>query len=358
MNEADLGKMRKRIDAIDQEIIKMLNERMEIAARARKLKSAVEDPEMEKQVVANVRAHSRNLMAPDFSEKLFRDVVAESKRIQSRDSMLVGFQGEHGANSEIALSAYDSMLVPIPCAEFADVFEGVKKSQLDLGMVPVENSLEGAVGQVNDLLVEADLKVIGEITIPIHHNLLALPCSSDLEIRTVYSHPQALAQCRGFISRNRLEPRPFYDTAGAAKMLSEERMKGAAVIASPLCAGLYNLEIIKDNIEDDASNATRFVLLSREESGEKGNKCSTIFSTRHEAGALFRVLKIFADANINLTRIESRRVRDDSRKYAFLMDFQGSDKEAGVAGALAKLEKEASMYKFLGCYREWTNGRK
>ncbi len=354
--EDDLAKIRKRIDILDQEIVKMLNERMEAAVRARKLKSSVDDPAREKQVLENVKRHSHNLMRPEFSEVLFKEIIDESKRVQSMDRKLVGFQGEHGAYSESAAMAYDSSLVPIPCAEFADIFEGVKKGQLDFGIVPVENSLEGAVAQVNDLLIETDLSVIGEIIIPIHHNLLALPETDYREIRTVYSHPQALAQCRGFITRNKLEARPFYDTAGAAKMLSEQRLKGAAVIASPLCAELYNLEVVKGSIEDHESNSTRFLVLSREPAKAAGDKCSIIFSTKHEAGALFRILKVFADAGINLTRIESRRVRDDLRKYAFLMDFQGSDKDEKVKSALAKVQRDAAMYKFLGCYKEWSNG--
>lgn len=353
MDENDLGKMRKRIDSIDLEIVKMLNERMEATVRVRKLKASVEDQAREKQVLENVRRHSHNLVAPEFSEKLFREIMGESKKLQSGSLRLIGFQGEHGAYSESAAMAYEKSGTPIPCSEFADVFEGVKSGQLDLGMVPVENSLEGAIAQVNDLLIETDLKITGEISIPIHHNLLALPETDYREIKTVYSHPQALAQCRGFISRNKLEPRPFYDTAGAAKMLSEQRLKGAAVIASSLCAELYNLEVIKENIEDHESNSTRFLVLSKEEGKGAGNKCSIIFSTKHESGALFRMLKIFSDADLNLTRIESRKVRDDSRKYAFMLDFQGSVKDEKVKSALEKVEKESAFYKFMGCYKEF-----
>ncbi len=350
----DLEKMRKKIDYADREIIKALNERMEIAVRVKKLKGAVADPTREKAVMENVRRHSHNLINPQFSEKLFREIVAESKKIQSKELRLVGFQGEHGAYSESAALAYDKTLVPIPCTEFADVFEGVKQGQLDSGIVPVENSLEGAVAQVNDLLIETDLKIIGEISIPIHHNLLTLAETDYRDIRMVYSHPQALAQCRGFIARNKMEPRPFYDTAGAAKMLARERPAGAAVIASALCAELYNLEAVKEDIEDERFNFTRFVVLAREAAVAQGNKCSIIFSTKHEAGALFRVLGVFSDAGINLTRIESRRVRDNARSYAFLLDFQGSDKNAKVKSALEKVAKESTMYKFMGCYKEAT----
>jgi prephenate dehydratase/chorismate mutase len=347
----ELEELRRKIESSDYGILKLLNERMEAAVRLRTLKAAISDPEREKEVLKYVRAHSRNLLSPEFSEKLFRQIIDESKALQANAGRLAGFQGEHGAYSEVASLSYDPALIPMPCAEFNEVFEGVKKGQLDAGVVPVENSLEGAIAQVNDLLIETDLKIAGEMNIPVHHNLLALPGTDYRDIRAVYSHPQALAQCRGFISRNKLEPKPFYDTAGAAKMLSEERLRGAAVIASALCAELYNLEVIKENIEDHGSNSTRFVVLSKE-AAKEGNKCSIIFSTKHEAGALFNILKVFADAGINLTRIESRRVRDDQRKYAFLLDFLGSDKDEKVRKALAAVEGQSVMYKFMGCYKE------
>ncbi len=347
-----IEKIRKKIETIDYEILKLLNERMEFAVKLKKLKTTISDPEREKEVIVYVRKHSHNLINPNFSEKLFMEIIKESRILQEKNMTLIGFQGEHGAYSESAAMLYDSSMVPIPCSEFTEVFEGVKKNQLDYGIVPVENSLEGAIVQVNDLFIDTDLKIVGEISIPIHHNLLALPETNYQDITAVYSHPQALAQCHGFISRNNIEPRPFYDTAGAAKMLSEERMHGAAAIASNLCAELYNLETIKENIEDHESNSTRFVIISREENTGKGNKCSIVFSTKHEAGALFRMLKIFSDANINLTRIESRKLRGDQHNYAFLLDFQGSNSNEKVCSALKKVKTEAVMYKFLGCYKE------
>jgi prephenate dehydratase/chorismate mutase/prephenate dehydratase len=219
---------------------------------------------------------------------------------------------------------------------------------------------------VNDLLVETDLRIAGEINVPVHHCLLALPETDYRDIKVVYSHPQALAQCRGFIARNKLEPRPYYDTAGAAMMLSNERPKAAAAIAGRLCAEIYDLEVLKDDIEDHESNSTRFIVLARKEgdgetarggaAGAKnaaaGDKCSIVFSTAHKAGALYNILRIFSDAGINLTRIESRPIRKDPGKFAFLLDFQGSDSDGKVSGVLEKIGKEARTFKFLGCYKE------
>ena len=259
-----LEEIRSRIDKIDRELLVILQERMGLALRSSKFKQTVSDPEREKSILDRIGRMKLDLIEGSFSKQLLQTIITESKRLQKEDRPLVAFQGEHGAYGEVAARR----LVPggayIPCMEFVDVFHGVEEGSLDLGVVPVENSLEGAVTQVNELLTTTRLKVIGEAKVPVNHCLLAPEDTDYREIRMVYSHPQALAQCRGFLTRNKLEPRPFYDTAGAAKMLARENLKAAAVIASALSAELYNLEIIKEKIEDGASNSTRFLLLSRE----------------------------------------------------------------------------------------------
>jgi prephenate dehydratase/chorismate mutase len=351
MRDDDLENIRKRIDMIDWDIIQLLNQRMEISVRSRKLKEHVLDPAREREILEKIKQSSYGLLKYEFSETIYRQIMDESKKIQKENLTLIGFQGEHGAYSEAASIAYNSSFVPLPCREFHDVFHEIATGQLDLGIVPVENSLEGPITQVSDLLIETELKIVGEINIPIHHCLLALPETEYRDLKIVYSHPQALAQCREFISRHRLEARPFYDTAGAAKMLSESRPDASCVIANKLCAELYHLEVIHENVEDRASNSTRFVILSRDASPEPGDKCSIMFSLKDEAGALFFILKIFSDKALNLTRIESRPNRNDAGNYAFFMDFEGSDKDANVADALEAVRKKATGYKFYGCYK-------
>jgi prephenate dehydratase/chorismate mutase/prephenate dehydratase len=193
--------------------------------------------------------------------------------------------------------------------------------------------------------------IVGEISIPIHHCLLALPGTNVHDLRVVYSHPQALAQCRGFISAHHLNPKPFYDTAGAAQMLPTERLETSGAIAGRLCAKLYGLDVIKENIEDHESNATRFVVLSRRTMDRVGNKCSIAFCIKHEIGTLSLMLNFFSDARINLTRIESRPMKNDPGKYIFLVDFEGSDKDRNIVETLAKAKEQTSMFKFLGCYQ-------
>ena len=353
MKDDDLDLIRKKIDMIDWEIVQLLNRRMEIAARSRNLKQKVLDPERESQVLNNVKSFSHNLIEPEFSEEIYKHILKESKKLQQQNYKLVGFQGEHGAYSEVASLAFNPALKPIPCREFYEVFHGVETGQFDIGVVPVENSLEGLITQVNDLLTETKLKVIGEVKIPIHHCLLALPEAEYRDLKIVYSHPQALAQCREYIERHRLEARPFYDTAGSAKMLSEDRPEATAVIASRLCADLYHLEVIQEDIEDHESNATRFVVLSKKEAEGQGDKCSIIFSVAHQAGALYAILKIFSDNGINLTRIESRPARSDPGNYVFFTDIEGSDKDGKVVNVLKAVQKSARSYKFLGCYQSY-----
>lgn len=347
-----LEETRKKIDIVDTKIMKLLNERMELVVRTKNHKDQVLDDKREKEVLESVKVHSHGLLRKGFTEKMFREIMDESKKLQKENMKLIGFQGEHGAYSEMAVRKFDGNAIAIPCMEFSDVFSGVANKELDYGVVPVENTTEGQINAVNDLLIETDVNVIGEVYVPVHHCLLAPEGTDYREIKVVYSHPQALGQCRKFLERNKLEARPYYDTAGAARMIANERQQSAAAIANKLAAELYGLDIIKENIEDNSSNFTRFVVISREKSKEKWDKCSITFSTLHKAGALFSVLKLFSDAKVNLTLIGSRPIRNEAGKFAFLLDFQGSEDDEKVKKMLEEVKKHTAMFKFLGCYKE------
>jgi prephenate dehydratase/chorismate mutase len=349
-----LDKLRKKIDGIDDELLNLLNERLELALRTRKLKPAVRDPERERDVVSRLqaRAAGSSSLSGEFIEKLFGAIIEESRRVQEKPLELIGFQGEHGAFGEAAARRFNPELVTIPCPQFNDVFEGVETGQLDFGIVPVENSLAGPVTLVNEILVETSLKVVGAVRHRVSHCLLALPDSKFDDLENVYSHPQALSQCRDFLAGHGLEGLPYYDTAGAARMLASERPKKSAVIADGLCAGLYNLTVIRAGIEDHPLNFTRFLVVAREPRPTAGAKHSIIFSTQHRAGSLFAVLKIFAEANINLTRIESFPFRSDPRLYVFFLDFQTDGETAEAEDILAEVKEKTTMFKYLGSYDE------
>jgi prephenate dehydratase/chorismate mutase len=348
--------IRNKIDKIDRELLVLLQERMGLALRSRKFQESAVDSKQEEKALDRMKRLNLDLVKSSFSRQLLKTIIDESKRLQDEDRLLVAFQGEHGAYGEVASRGLVPAGAYIPCLEFIDVFRGVEAGDFDLGVVPVENSLEGAVTQVNDLLTTTELKVIGEIKVTVNHCLLATEETDYREIRVVYSHPQALAQCRDFLMRNKLEARPYYDTAGAAKMLARENPKAAAAIASDLCAELYDLQIIKERIEDGPSNSTRFLLLSKEPYADKGEKTSIIFAVAHEAGELYGVLKLFAEAKINLTRISSMPLRSDPSNYSFFLDFEGSQGDAKIAEVLQKLEAMTISLKNLGSYPASNSG--
>jgi prephenate dehydratase/chorismate mutase len=343
---------RKRMDELDRELIQMLETRVELSSVLAELETIDETNEVE-QVATNAKERCAGLITVDFVRDIYRRVFSETFRLRGANILKVGFQGEHGAYGEVA----SRMLVPnasyIPCLEFADVFIGVEMGLFDVGAVPVENSLEGAVTQVNDLLTTTKLSVVGEVKVPIHHCLLA-PANVALEdIRIVYSHPQALAQCRQFTLKHRFESRPFYNTAGAAKMIDRERPLGAAAIASELCSKLYGLSIVERDIEDADSNSTRFLLIARDKFEGPGDKCSVILAVKHEAGALKTVLSLFSEANINLTRIASTPRRGDPGNYTFFVDFEGCDQDPKIIQLIEEIDRKTKEMLFLGCYPKW-----
>lgn len=265
----------------------------------------------------------------------------------------MAFQGEHGAYSETACrQLVDNESLFFPCTHFSEVFNGVADGRFDYGVVPVENSLEGVISTVNNLLSSTDLKVIGETVVSVNHCLLALKGTALSEIGEVFSHPQALGQCALFLENSNLIPMQFYDTAGAAKMISELG-KRAGAIAGIDCAEMYGLEILSEHIEDDSSNSTRFLLLAKSSRGIEGSKCSVVFSTANEPGSLFKVFRIFDSLRINLSRVVSIPDREIPGSYRFFLDFEGSISSAPVKEAISRMQMDAQRINFLGCYPEW-----
>lgn len=349
----NLENIRQRISRIDYEIVKLLNDRMELTLTTRRLKSNTEDPEREKEVLDNIRRFPNSLVSGAFSRNIFSRIMRESKRLQDRGPGLIGFPGEHGAYSEGAARQFDPHLVPVSVQGFERIFEGLRLGVLDYGILPVENSIEGAVTEVNDLLIHSfdDFNIVGEVSFKISHCLLTLRETDYREIKVVNSHPQALAQCRGFITRNKLEARPCHNTAGAARLLSINRPRAAAAIAHEMCARLYDLEVVKQGIEDKPANYTRFLIVAKKSVEHRGgDKCSIAFSTRHRPGALVEILGLFSAASINLTRVESRPMKDTPGNYAFLLDFNGSLEEERVKNILDTIRRQSTLFKFLGCY--------
>jgi chorismate mutase/prephenate dehydratase len=264
----------------------------------------------------------------------------------------VAFQGERGAYSESAVYQFFGAKTQVkPCRDFKDVFDSVCAQETQHGVVPVENSLEGSVTQNYDLFLQYDLKVCGEEVVKIEHCLIANPSTSLEDIKVVYSHPQALAQCRSFLEDFDRELIPTYDTAGSVKMLKEKGLKNAAAIASERAANLYDMHILAKDIADNTENYTRFFVLSKEDGKPTGkDKTSIIFGEAHKPGSLYNALGEFAKREINLTKIESRPTKQTPWEYNFYLDFEGHRSEKKCVEALKALEKHAAFVKILGSY--------
>jgi prephenate dehydratase len=269
-----------------------------------------------------------------------------------------GIQGELGAFSQEAARQFlgDRAQV-VPFQRFEQVFAALVGRKIDVAVIPIENTLAGSVHENYDHLLNFDVCIAAETNVRIVHNLMAPPGVRFKEIRKVYSHPVALNQCLRFFARNpKIERVPFYDTAGAAKMVMAERSPDAAAIASRVAASIYGARILRRSIEDDRHNFTRFFLLYRRKHAPRPSKSarqwktSLVFTTRNVPGALFRALSAFALRDVSLTKIESRPLRGKPWEYLFYVDFLGREDEPRVEKALGHLAEVADFLRVLGSY--------
>ena len=270
----------------------------------------------------------------------------------TEQKLVVAFQGEAGAYSEQALrDHFGHDVTPLPCPDFAGIFDAIHQGRSQRGILPVENSLAGTVSDAYDQLADHDLRIQGEVILRVEHCLIAPAGLTLRDIKRVKSHPQALAQCQQTLRRQGIEAVAHYDTAGAARDLAARPEPGTAAIASALAAKTYGLEILARHIEDEPLNYTRFFILGLSDPPRKDpSKTSVIFTTRHQPGALHRVLAALADREINLTKIESRPRRNRPWHYLFYVDFEGHEDQPEVREALLSILKQASFLKVLGSY--------
>lgn len=271
------------------------------------------------------------------------------------NALKVGFQGESGSYSEASarIQYPNPNYSFVPFRSFRELFEGVESSTVDLAVVPIENSTEGSVNETYDLLVEKPLYVIGEIYQKIHHCLIINKNSSPDEISVIYSHPQALAQCRKYIQNRHLESVPMYDTAGSVKFIKETQNASAAAIASKHAAQIYDMKVVEEDIEDNSNNFTRFLIISkRYDSNTDDNKISVIFSISHTPGSLYSILQEFALRNINLTKIESRPTKNIPWEYYFFVDLEGNINDDKVSASLSAVKTATIFFKLLGSYKK------
>ena len=262
----------------------------------------------------------------------------------------VSFQGEHGAYSESAARKFFGKEIDaIPHNTFIDALRSTEDNSSDYSILPVENSIEGTVGQSIDAITNTDLHTIGEIFLKVEHCLIGTGKLED--VQTVYSHPQALGQCNNFIHDAGLKTVPTYDTAGSVKIIKEMNDVHSASIASKDAGNLYDIPIIKQGIENNPNNYTRFLIFSKDNSVEGENdKTSIIFSVKHEPGALYQILKEFNDNGINLTKIESRPNKNTNWEYNFLVDLVGHFSNSKINSVLNRISENTIFLKILGSY--------
>ena len=263
----------------------------------------------------------------------------------------VAFQGERGAFSEDAVQGFFGDVELLPCRSLRDVFGTVAENRADFGVVPVENSQAGSINETYDLLLKYDLNIYGEVALEVNHCLMAPPGESISSIKTVYSHPQALAQCEEFLRKMGVEIVPTYDTAGSAKLIKEKGLVNCAAVASKRVSEIYQMQILAEDIQTIPSNYTKFFVISREKAEyAERNKTSLVFATKNASGALYQCLGAFATRGINLTKLESRPSKDKPWEYVFYVDLEGHVDDEVCAQALKDLEDKTSFLKILGSY--------
>ncbi|KQY40612.1 MULTISPECIES: prephenate dehydratase [Rhizobium/Agrobacterium group] len=268
----------------------------------------------------------------------------------------ISFQGEYGANSDMACRDMFPDMEPLPCQTFEDAFLAVENGEADLAMIPIENTIAGRVADIHHLLPESRLHIIGEYFMPIRFQLMVLPGVSRDEIRTVHSHIHALGQCRKIVRANGWKPVVAGDTAGAAKLVAEMGDRSMAALAPRLAADLYNLEIVAENVEDTENNVTRFVILSRDPKTIKRQAendvivTTFVFNVRNIPAALYKALGGFATNSINMTKLESYQLGGKFIATQFYADIEGHPDDANVRQALDELRYFSEKVRILGSY--------
>ena len=268
--------------------------------------------------------------------------------------MRIGYQGETGAYSELAVGALFDGVEPVPHRTVRAVFDALAGGSIDRAVVPLENSLAGSINETYDLLAKGEAHIVGEVVVAVDHALLALPGATLRDIRVVSSHPQALAQCDEYLAELDVDLVPVHDTAGAARRIAEAGFVGEAAVASERAAEVYGLDVLARHIQTNPENQTRFAAIARDpEPLGPPDKTSVILVAGHKPGALYHCLKPFAERGVNLSKLESRPVGHTPWKYRFFLDVDASVEEPALAAALDELHAEAAMVQVLGSYPGW-----
>jgi len=351
--EEKLNLLRQKIEAVDGQILRLLNERAEIVLEVDKVKSEIKmesyDPQREDEILKRLILKNSGPFPREAISPVFGEIISACRSLEVQ--LTVAYLGPPATHTHLAcLEHFGSCIQPLPQESIQDVFEAVEKAKASYGMVPIENSTEGIVNRTLDVLIESEVKICGEVLIRISHDLLSRSGRAG-DIEKIYSHPQALEQCRKWL-RKTYPQVPLVETVSTAKaaQFAAEDPK-AAGIANPFAARIYGLKVIESQIEDYLNNYTRFLILSRENTKRTGrDKTSLLLSIHHTPGSLYQVLKPFSERGINLTKIESRPVKGRPWEYVFFLDFEGHATDARIIETMAELKKNVLFLKVLGSY--------
>ncbi len=348
----NLREWRRKIDDIDDKILELIDSRVKIALEIGKVKSkeakAYLVPDREREVLERLESQSKGPLPAKSIRAIYREIM--SACISLQHPLHIAYLGPEATFTHLAaLKRFGSSVEYLSGKSITGVFTEVQKGRADYGVVPIENSMEGVITHTLDMFIDSELKIWAEVSLPIDHNLLSN--TSIDKIKTVYSHPQAFAQCRLWIESNLsgalLEE--VSSTAEAARLATSK--ENSAAIASDVASQLYSLKIIAKDIEDSGPNFTRFLIISKSSPERTGrDKTSVMFSIKDRVGALYDMLHPFKEYKINLTKIESRPSRRKVWDYFFFVDMKGHQGDANVADALKELEKECDYMKILGSY--------
>ena len=374
----DLSEIRKDIDVIDRQIIDLYKQRMELTTEVAEYKistgKAVLDREREKSKLDTLSAMVDTEFSKNGVRELFGQIMSTSRKKQyqlltergraeelglteipelKKEGIRVVYQGVEGAYAHLALLSYfGEQIEKFHVDTWRDAMEAIRHGQADYAVLPFENSSAGIVAENYDLLREYGYYIVGEQTIPINHCLLGLPGAKRSDIKCVYSHPQALAQCSRFLEQHReWETIPQKNTAMSAKKVCDDADPAQAAIASHLTSELYGLHILDEGIQNNSMNETRFIIVSRKNEYIAGaSKISICVQLKHESGALYHALSHFIFNGLNMTSIESRPIPGRNWEYQFFIDFDGNLREAAVQNALRGLKEETLDLKIFGNY--------
>ena len=348
-----LDDLRQKIDTIDTDIIRLLNERADIVHEIGVVKKRdgleIYAPEREEKLLRKLCEKGKGGRLPDTAIRaIYREIMSAALALE--EDLKIAYLGPAGTwTHQAALGKFGHSVELIPQPSFADVFDHVERRIADYGVVPIENSTEGAVTHTLDLFADSPLKIYGQVMMPIENNLMA-NCPRQ-EIKSIYSHSQVIAQCRGWLGKNfgEIQAIEMSSSAAAAEVTAQE--EGAAVLGGTLLAELYDLNVLETSIQDIATNTTRFLVISHKTCPPTGkDRTSVMFSVRDEPGSLHRALEPFEEFEINMSKIESRPSKRRAWEYYFFVDVAGHCEDEALKDVIKQLEKHCSFVKVLGSY--------